>query len=71
MDDKYWYCVKHHAVEQTAETLRDLVRSRSKYLVAPEGRRREMDAVVAEIASRLPPRFELPYVTVAYRASRR
>jgi SAM-dependent methyltransferase len=59
-----------HSTEHTAESLRDLVRSRSKYLVASAPERRRMDAAVEAIAAGLPEVFELPYVTVAYRARR-
>jgi SAM-dependent methyltransferase len=59
------------ASEHTAGSLLELVRSRSRYLIASEARRREMDAAVAELTEGLPEVFELPYVTVAYRAVRR
>ncbi len=60
-----------HAAAHDRESLRDLVRSRSSYLVADPAKRNEMDAAVEEIAGRLPERFELPYITVAYRVRRR
>lgn len=60
-----------HAVEQTHASLLDLVRSRSKYLVAGERERRELEAAVAAITRGLPQTFELPYITVAFRARRR
>jgi SAM-dependent methyltransferase len=59
-----------HADEHTLESLLELVRSRSKYLIASEPERCRMDAGVAAIAAGLPSPFELPYVTVAYRAVR-
>ncbi len=59
-----------HADEHTAASLLELVRSRSKYLIASEQERRRIDAAVAEISAGLPEPFELPYVTVAYRALR-
>jgi SAM-dependent methyltransferase len=59
-----------HSAEHDRESLRDLVRSRSKYLVADEAERRRMDDAVDAIAAGLPEAFELPYVTIAYRAAR-
>lgn len=59
-----------HADEHTAESLLELVRSRSKYLIASEQERRRMDAAVETVTHGLPELFELPYVTVAYRAVR-
>jgi len=59
-----------HSAIQTRESLRDLVRSRSKYLVGDANERREMDETVATITRELPASFELPYITIAYRAAR-
>jgi SAM-dependent methyltransferase len=57
-----------HAVPMTSDTLRDVVRTRSRYLTAGEDERREIDRRVAELVADLPEPFELPYVTVAFRA---
>ncbi len=60
-----------HVVAQTRESLRELVQSRSKYLTAGEEERRAMEAAVEAIVRELPESFELPYITVAFRARRR
>lgn len=60
-----------HSVTQTPDGLVELVKSRSYYLTAAPARRAEMADAVRDLARRLgQPRFELPYVTVAYRAIR-
>jgi SAM-dependent methyltransferase len=59
-----------HAVGHTAATLRELIRSRSYYLVASATERRRLDDAVETIAAGLPPAFALPYITLAYRAVR-
>jgi SAM-dependent methyltransferase len=60
----------HFGIEHTTAGIVDLVRSRSKYLVAGEAERREMVAATEVIVGGLPQPFELPYVTVAFRAVR-
>jgi SAM-dependent methyltransferase len=57
-----------HSVPMTSDTLLDVVRTRSRYLVAEEDERREIERRVSELAAGLPEPFELPYVTVAFRA---
>ncbi len=57
-----------HSVPMTSDTLLDVVRTRSRYLVAEEDDRREIDRGVSELVSGLPEQFELPYVAVAFRA---
>jgi hypothetical protein len=62
------------AVTHTADTLVDLIRSRSYYLAAPPERRAEIDQAVRSLAQTHPDLagregFELPYVTYAYRAT--
>ena len=57
-----------HAVPMTSDTLLDVVRTRSRYLVAGEDERREIDRGVAALVAGLPEQFELPYVAVAFRA---
>jgi SAM-dependent methyltransferase len=61
----------HHWTLHTADTLVALVQSRSYYLTADDATRERIESAVRELASRLPEAFELPYVTVAYRATRR
>ena len=57
-----------HSVSMTADTLLDVVRSRSRYIVADEADRERMDREVMAAAAGLPEPFELPYVAVAFRA---
>jgi SAM-dependent methyltransferase len=58
-----------HSVPMTSDTLLDVVRTRSRYLVAGEDERREIERRVSGLAAGLPEPFELPYVTVAFRAA--
>ena len=58
------------SVEHTVASLLDLVRSRSKYLVADEAERERLLAAAEVVVARLPEPFELPYITIAYRAVR-
>jgi SAM-dependent methyltransferase len=60
-----------HADEHTEASFLELVRSRSKYLIADASERERIESVVRAVTARLPETFELPYVTVAYRAMRR
>lgn len=65
-----------HSTTHTSESLVALVRSRSFYLVADAERRAEIDVRVRAFAADHPDlagrtTFELPYVTIAYRARRR
>ncbi|MGH3717096.1 MAG: class I SAM-dependent methyltransferase [Micromonosporaceae bacterium] len=63
-----------HAVRHTPESLLDLLRSRSYYLTGDDERRELLERELRElIARRLAGQdeFDLPYVTVAYRARRR
>ena len=60
-----------HRMPMDADALVQLVASRSYYLVASEARRAELVTRVRGLAAGLPPAFEMPYVTVAYRARRR
>jgi SAM-dependent methyltransferase len=57
-----------HATTLDADGLVLLVQSRSHYLVSSPERQRQVVEGVRELASRLPERFELPYVTTAQRA---
>jgi SAM-dependent methyltransferase len=57
-----------HSVPMTSDTLLDVVRTRSRYLVAGADERREIERRVGQLAAGLPEPFELPYVTVAFRA---
>jgi SAM-dependent methyltransferase len=59
-----------HSVPHTAETLLEVVRSRSAYLVAPPAEQRRIDERVRRLVGDLPEPFELPYVTVAFRAAK-
>jgi len=58
-------------VSMTADRLVRLMSSRSYYLTAPPGRRAAIEAAVRAGAADLPATFPLPYITVAYRATRR
>ena len=65
-----------HAVAIDAEILRDLVRSRSYFIVAPPDEQAEIMGGIDELVRTHPDlagraSFDLPYVTVAYRAIRR
>ncbi|HEY7485077.1 MAG TPA: class I SAM-dependent methyltransferase [Streptosporangiaceae bacterium] len=57
-----------NAQTHTADSLVALVRSRSYFLAATPSRRRRIESGVRELAAGLPPEFELPYVTRAFRA---
>jgi SAM-dependent methyltransferase len=57
-----------HAVLHTADSLVHLVQSRSMYLVADDVKRSRIESQVRELVEVLPLSFELPYVTVAFRA---
>ena len=57
-----------HAVRHTADSLVRLVESRSMYLVADDVERSRIEGQVRELVGGLPQPFELPYVTVAFRA---
>jgi SAM-dependent methyltransferase len=57
-----------YSVPMTSDTLLDVVRTRSRYLVAGEDERSEIERGVAAVIDGLPESFELPYVTVAFRA---
>jgi SAM-dependent methyltransferase len=57
-----------HGVERDADQLVGYISSRSHYLVADEGEQRRIVETTRELAGRLPPRFALPYVAVAFRA---
>jgi SAM-dependent methyltransferase len=57
-----------HAVRHTIESLVRLVQSRSMYLVADDVQRGRTESRVRELVGGLPEPFELPYVTVAFRA---
>ncbi len=58
------------SAEHTVASLLDLVRSRSKYLVAGEAERRELLAAAEAVVEGFPEPFHLPYITIAYRAGR-
>ena len=60
----------HHATSHTADSLVELIRSRSAYLDAGPDERAEMEQRVRALVAHLPQTFELPYVTVAFRARR-
>ena len=57
-----------HSVPMTSDTLLDVVRTRSRYLVAGEDERREIEHRVTELVAAFSEPFELPYVAVAFRA---
>jgi SAM-dependent methyltransferase len=57
-----------HSVPMTSNTLLDVVRTRSRYLVSGPDEREEIVRAVVALVRDLPEPFELPYVTVAFRA---
>src|SRR5207248_5588755 len=59
-----------HEVPMTADRLVMLVASRSYYLTATPEKQNKIEAAVRDLAATLPETFTLPYVTVAYRATR-
>lgn len=59
-----------HALPRTAASLREMVGTWSHYLTATPRRREEMLRQVDELTAGLPPEFDLPYVTVAFRIPR-
>lgn len=65
-----------HVTRHTADSLVELVRSRSYYLTAPPDRQAEVDEYTRDLVATHPdlrdrPSFELPYVTRVHRATRR
>jgi SAM-dependent methyltransferase len=56
-----------HSLQMTSDTVLDMVRTRSRYLVAEADERREIERRVAELVAGLPEPFELPYIAVAFR----
>ena len=60
-----------HDIPMTADLVHALVASRSTYLVAPAAERAEIDARIAAVTAQLPAAFNMPYVTVCYRTTRR
>lgn len=63
-----------HAVRHTADSLLDLLRSRSYYLTGDPERRELLEQDLRQLVDRElagQDEFDLPYVTVAYRARRR
>ncbi len=59
-----------HVTHHTADSLIDLVRSRSYYLMASSERRVEVEAELRDLVAPLGEPFELPYITVAVRGHR-
>jgi SAM-dependent methyltransferase len=60
-----------HVASHTADSLVELIRSRSAYLVASLAEREEMEARLRRVVRDLPEPFDLPYRTIAFRAQRR
>jgi SAM-dependent methyltransferase len=60
-----------HSLPSTREGLLDIVRSRSAYLIAKPAEQRRIDADVRALVRDLPEPFDVPYVTVAFRARKR
>ncbi|MEV8514439.1 methyltransferase domain-containing protein [Dactylosporangium sp. NPDC051484] len=63
----------HWSTTHTADSLVELIRSRSFYLVSDAGTRAALERRVRELASRTfgeQERFDLPYVTYTYRAAK-
>jgi SAM-dependent methyltransferase len=64
-----------HATRHTPDSLVELMKSRSYYLMSPPDRQTGIEAAIRELLATHPElaartEFELPYVTVAYRARR-
>jgi SAM-dependent methyltransferase len=59
-----------HTVRRDADELLGYIQSRSHYVVASADEQHRIDEATREIASRLPPQFEVPYKTVAARATK-
>jgi SAM-dependent methyltransferase len=59
-----------HEVPMTADRLVMLVASRSYYITATPQKQASIEAAVRGLAATLPDTFTMPYVTVAYRATR-
>jgi SAM-dependent methyltransferase len=59
-----------HEVPMTADSLVQLVSSRSYYLTAPPEEQAAIRTAVRQLAGTLPETFTLPYATVTYRATR-
>jgi SAM-dependent methyltransferase len=67
--------VFRHTVSHTPDSLVSLLKSRSYFLTAPPQRQADLEAAVRDLATSHPDlaersEFELPYVTVVYRAKR-
>jgi SAM-dependent methyltransferase len=60
-----------HSVTMDADKLVALLASRSYYLTATPGHRAKLTDSVRALAARLPSTFDLPYLTICYRAIRK
>jgi SAM-dependent methyltransferase len=61
----------HWTTPHTADSLVELIRTRSYYLVSEPAERVTLERQVRELVQEQGERFELPYVTYAYRARKR
>jgi SAM-dependent methyltransferase len=59
-----------HATTLTRDQLLLVVQTRSQYIIATDDEKADIRAAVDRIADGLPETFELPYVTIAFRAAR-
>jgi SAM-dependent methyltransferase len=59
-----------HTTLQTTESLVEMIKSRSGYLIADAAERERVEREVRRLATGLPQPFELPYLTIAFRARR-
>ena len=59
-----------HTTLQTTESLVEMIKSRSGYLIADAAERERVEREVRRLAAGLPQPFELPYLTIAFRARR-
>lgn len=60
-----------HTLSYSPNQLLDLVHSRSTWLAGDEETRRRIDDGVSAVIAELPDPVEVPYITIAYRATRR
>src|SRR5262249_10491894 len=57
-----------HSLPMRTDTLLELVRTRSRYLVSEPDERALMESAVVALVEGMPEPFDLPYIAVAFRA---